>query len=176
MQSDNAEILPDLGTTNDVIHIVVADFNADDTFITLGNQTDDPGIKMYRKSVTGKSYFRDTTPTTDTLLSTAIDANSQAVALYTVRATPRLFLVETDGSLVSSPQDIILTATAGLDFNEGVNAIQLGTNTKLYGMATFTFAPATMPPQNEILAAVSWMNYQWRNGNKVLPPWWKNKT
>ena len=101
MTSNKSETLPDLGTTNDLIHVVVADFDSDNTFVSFGSQTSAPTIKLTRKSGAGTSILRDTTPTTNTLTSTAIDGNTEAAACYTVRATPRLFLIETDGAAVS---------------------------------------------------------------------------
>lgn len=173
--SNTTATLPDLGITKDLLFIVVADFNADNkTPITIGGGANDPGLRLVRKSGTGTSVMRDTTPTSTTFTGTAIDGSTQAAAIVTDRGNTQASLIETDGTTIavdgSSPY--VLTATAGMDLNEGSTALVFGTGCKVYGYAILTF---TGTP-SDALAIVSWCNYHWRAGNKVLPPWLKGRT
>lgn len=171
--SDTSETLPDLGTTKDFIYFVVCDFGSTDNLQSLiGGGVSDPQVKVVKKAAAPGTAIRDTTPTTSNFSSIEVDGNTQAFMLSTDRSDTKAYLAETDGVAASSVQNVVLTATAGMDLDEGAGKVSFPTDTDVFGVALFTFD--TIP--SDIIAAMSWMNYQWRQGNKVIYPAWKNKT
>ena len=168
--SDQAEIHPSLDGTKDFLYLVVADWGADATNVQLGGGAT-AKVVLERKSGTGTSVVTDDSSVDNVLTSAAIDANSEVAAMYTDIANTDLYLVEGDGAAIGSPQNITLTATDDKDIDAaGITSISGGL--VVYGTAIFEFD--TIP--TDVLAALSWMNYHWRNNNKVLYPGWKNKT
>lgn len=163
---------PDLGATKDWIMIAVADF-ADNGGAVIGIGSAAGGGSI---SMKGNSKIKDVTPNADDLTGSAIDANTVAAALYTdLAGAPDIYLTETDGTTVLTDADTLaLTAVDGMDFDTADASFTLtgSTGTALYGVALFSF---TAFP-SDISAALSWMNYQWRQGNKVIYPAWKGKT
>jgi len=171
ISSAGTETLPDLGSTQDFVQLVVADYPTDNRSVRIGS-TASESIRAFRKSGTGKSAILDVTPTTTTFAAdTSVDGNTQALAIVTDRAAPNeTSIIETDGTTVTTGSAITLTATAGINLNSGI--FYVDESISLYGSATFLFD--SIPADVE--AAVSWMNYQWRNGNKVLYPPWRYMT
>ena len=177
--TDATITMPDLGTTKDHLTVVVADFDADSANISLGSGTTEPMIKVDRKAATPGTRITDTTPNTDTFLASAADANTQAIAIYTDRNNTRgagaasCYIDETDGATVVAQETLALTAVDGMNLDTA-GKIVFSTDVKIYGIAIFSFSAP--PPSSDVLSALSWMNYQWRQGNKVIYPGWKNKT
>ena len=167
--SDKAETLPNLGSTKDVLYMVVADFPSAEIGVQVGGGGG-ASVLLNRTDAAGKSAIDDDVAPA-VLTNTAVDANTEAAALYTDRANTDLYLVESDGSAITSPQNIVLTADGELDLEDSAaGSVSLISGMVIYGAAIFTFD--TIP--SDVLAGVSWMNYQWRQNNKVLYPAWAN--
>jgi len=105
-----------------------------------------------------------------------IDSTTQAACMMTNRDTDFMYGGTTDGTafVIDSNPDIDISALG--DINAGLNpasGLAIRTDSTCYGQAVFEFDnPLTT---KEMASIASWCNYQWRNNNKVLPPWLKNR-
>ena len=171
---------PNLGSTKDFIAILASDLGSNTDEFTIRTDTGINAFRFKRDDATGACLISDE-DNADTLFSgqTAVDVNTEMVAMYSDRSNALgggadHYLAESDGVTVANAESILIAGGADGNIDLSANNLNMNVNTGVvcYGMAIFSFAK--LP--TDVLAAISWMSYHWRNGNKVIYPPWKNKT
>ena len=175
----SANKMPNVGSTDNFMCLaVVDDSGSTDQLVFGGGATEFPNVQLYDtlnilnvvNSGAAASAEKDSFAA-----DAGRDINTKVVAVYSDRTNNKWYYVEGDGTTITSPENMaIVNATGTMDFGEDVTSgLFMIADNILYGAAIFQFTGD--PDHNDMLAIASWCNVQWRAGNKVLPPWLKNR-
>lgn len=170
-------IMPNLGNTKHPLAVFVGDLSAHNTSKIYIGSASSPEVGF---GCVGSTFLvmSDATANIDIL----IDPDSLGTGVvYTDRTLDGVYMYEHDGTdieeLTGNPVTPI-TATTDLDFSLTNDSLSIeysvsASRAKLFGAALFNFTDQV--PLTEVQSILAWCNYNWRNGNKTLPPWLRGR-
>ena len=167
--------MPDLGNTDNFFALAVVDATTDPDSMAFGVSSGVNDAIHLWDTVASLNKVADGSAS-DNFTSAIRDANTEVCGIFSDRVDSKFYYVEGDGAAITSPENIaIVNATGGINLGLSADSgMSLSANNILFGAAIFKFTGT--PDVNDMLAIASWCNVQWRAGNKVLPPWLKNRT
>lgn len=170
---------PNLGNTDDFVAVLSCDLAADNKEILIQTGTGVNQFRFKRLDSAGTCSISDSA-SDDTVFNgqTDVDGSTEAIAMYSDRGDvfgngADFYMAETDGVAIANAENLAIAGGAddSIDFSAGDVDLSGAAGPVVYGIAVFQFS--SIPP--DVLSAVSWMNYQWRQGNKIIYPPWKGK-
>ena len=172
--------LPIMANTKHQVCIVVGDFGSTlQDGLAIGSWTTNE--ERFSFTNTLGLAAADGTNSVPAGIAAITDASTEAAASFLDWTNSEFTAYETDGALaelVETASGATFDITDAIDLSAVDNCFKYKASTGetivLYGIALFEFTD--VPSSNDILQAMSWCNYQWRNGNQgILPPSFKNR-